>query len=255
MTPDSFSDGGKFADTSNAIDHALELATHGASILDIGGESTRPYSTAVDTEDETKRVIPVIEALAKQTTIPISIDTSKASVAQAALDAGAEIINDVTGLQGDPEMIQVAKTSGAGVCAMHMKGTPQTMQDDPQYNNVVEEIFEYLRLRKNHLLDAGIDLEKICLDPGIGFGKTHAHNLELLASCERYHELGCPILVGHSRKGFIGHVLEDKTTDRDSSTLAISLMLAQKGVQIIRVHEVKETVKALRVFKAAGALN
>ncbi len=255
VTPDSFSDGGKFADASRAIQHALELAQHGAAILDIGGESTRPYSTSVEVTEEINRVVPVIEAVARQTDVPISIDTSKAAVAQAAIDAGAEIINDVTGLTGDPDMIKVAKESGAGICAMHMQGTPQTMQDNPEYDDVVGEILEYLRLRKEHLLDAGIEREKICLDPGIGFGKTHAHNLELLARCQEFHQLQCPILVGHSRKGFIGHILKDKTADRDSGTLAITLMLAQKKIQIIRVHEVKETIRALRVFEAAGGIS
>lgn len=252
VTPDSFSDGGKFADTSRATQHALELAQHGAAILDIGGESTRPYSTSVKVTEEIKRVVPVIEAVARQTNVPISIDTSKAAVAQAAIDAGAEIINDVTGLTGDPDMIKVAKETGAGICAMHMQGTPQTMQDNPEYDDVVGEILEYLRLRKEHLMDSGIEQEKICLDPGIGFGKTHAHNLELLARCQEFHQLQCPILVGHSRKGFIGHILEDKTADRDSGTLAITLMLAQKKIQIIRVHEVQETIRAIQVFEAAG---
>ena len=252
VTPDSFSDGGKFADTSRATQHALELAQHGAAILDIGGESTRPYSTSVKVTEEIKRVVPVIEAVARQTNVPISIDTSKAAVAQAAIDAGAEIINDVTGLTGDPDMIKVAKETGAGICAMHMQGTPQTMQDNPEYDDVVGEILEYLRLRKEHLLDSGIEREKICLDPGIGFGKTHAHNLELLARCQEFHQLQCPILVGHSRKGFIGHILEDKTADRDSGTLAITLMLAQKKIQVIRVHEVQETIRAIQVFEAAG---
>ena len=252
VTPDSFSDGGKFADASRATQHALELAQHGAAILDIGGESTRPYSTSVKVTEEIKRVVPVIEAVARQTNVPISIDTSKAAVAQAAIDAGAEIINDVTGLTGDPDMIKVAKETGAGICAMHMQGTPQTMQDNPEYDDVVGEILEYLRLRKEHLLDSGIEREKICLDPGIGFGKTHAHNLELLARCQEFHQLQCPILVGHSRKGFIGHILEDKTADRDSGTLAITLMLAQKKIQIIRVHEVQETIRAIQVFEAAG---
>ncbi|MFK7767707.1 MAG: dihydropteroate synthase [Mariniblastus sp.] len=255
VTPDSFSDGGKFAHTGKAVQHALSLAASGAAILDIGGESTRPYSSAVEAKEEISRVVPVIKAVANQTNVPISIDTSKSVVAQAAIDAGAEIINDVTGLEGDPQMIAVAKQTGVGVCAMHMKGTPQTMQDDPQYENVVDEILEYLQLRKNHLLNAGLELEKICLDPGIGFGKTHEHNLELLAHCERYHELGCPVLVGHSRKGFIANILADKTTDRDSGTLAITLMLARKRIQVVRVHEVEETVKALRVFSAAGGLS
>jgi dihydropteroate synthase len=255
VTPDSFSDGGQFVETDAAVDHALRLADQGASILDIGGESTRPYSLPVDTQEELRRVIPVIETIARQTKTPISIDTSKSRVAQAAIDAGAEIINDVTGLQGDPSMLDVARKTGAGICAMHMRGTPQTMQDNPQYHDVVREIHDYLGQRKSHLLESGIELENICLDPGIGFGKTHQHNLDLLANCQQFLDLDCPILIGHSRKGFIGKIIGDKTANRDSGTLAITLLLAQKGIQIIRVHEVAETIKALNVFDAAGGLD
>ena len=255
VTPDSFSDGGKFIETDRAIDHALKLASEGAGILDIGGESTRPYSQSVDQEDELDRVIPVIRGLAKQTNIPISIDTTKAHVARAAMDEGAQIINDVTGLEGDPEMIAVALNSGAGVCAMHMQGTPQTMQDNPSYQDVVREIHAYLVKRKIHLLDAGIPVEKICLDPGIGFGKSHRHNLELLNHCEQYLDLDCPILIGHSRKGMIGKILGDPDANRDSATMAITLMLARKKIQVVRVHEVRETVRALKAFAAVGGID
>jgi dihydropteroate synthase len=250
VTPDSFSDGGRFFDAGRAVGHALQLVQDGAEILDVGGESTRPDSEKVDSEEELRRVIPVVAGIVSQTETPVSIDTSKASVARAALDAGAQIINDVTGLEGDPSMIDVALETGAGVCAMHMQGTPQTMQDNPHYENVVQEIKEYLLQRKNSLLDAGIPLEKICLDPGIGFGKTHEHNLELIGNSRQFLDLGCPILVGHSRKGFIGKILGDKTVDRDAGTLAISLNLARQNVQLIRVHEVAKTVQALRVLGA-----
>lgn len=250
VTPDSFSDGGSYFDPDRAVQHALQLAADGASILDIGGESTRPYSEVVDAEEEIRRVIPVIKKIVSQTNTPVSIDTSKSAVARATLDAGAQIINDVTGMTGDPEMIKVARDSGAGICAMHMLGTPQTMQDDPQYENVVEDIYRYLADRKQNLLDAGIQLEKICLDPGIGFGKTHQHNIELVTHCHRFLDLGCPVLVGHSRKGFIGKILGDKEVDRDAGTLAITLRLAQQGIQIIRVHEVARTIQALKVFMA-----
>ncbi len=252
VTPDSFSDGGQFKGSADAVEHALMLAEQGASILDVGGESTRPYSDPVDAEEERKRVVPVIKQIATQTNVPISIDTSKSVVAQAALDAGAEIINDVTGLQGDSEMLSVAIKSAAGICTMHMQGTPRTMQDDPRYENVVEDIYRYLEERKLSLLEAGIEPEKICLDPGVGFGKTHEHNIELVANCERFHGLECPILIGHSRKGFIGKILDDKEVERDSGTLAITLLLAQKGIQIIRVHEVERTVRALRVLSAVS---
>jgi dihydropteroate synthase len=255
VTPDSFSDGGLFIETDRAIDHALKLASEGAGILDIGGESTRPYSQSVHQEDELKRVIPVIRGLAKQTDIPISIDTTKAHVARAAMDEGAQIINDVTGLEGDAKMIDVALSTGAGVCAMHMLGTPQTMQDDPCYQDVVREIHAYLVKRKLHLLDAGIPVEKICLDPGIGFGKSHTHNLELLKHCEQYLDLDCPILIGHSRKGMIGKILGDPEANRDSATLAITLMLARKKIQIVRVHEVGKTVQALKAFAAVGGID
>ena len=204
VTPDSFSDGGTFLATQDAIDHGLRLAAEGADIIDIGGESTRPFSQPVSAQQEIERVAQVIRGIADQTDVPISIDTSKATVATAAIDAGAQIINDVTGLAGDPDMLRVAVKSGVGVCAMHMQGTPATMQDNPHYTNVVQEVLSYLKQRKACLLAAGIPLEKICLDPGIGFGKTHQHNIELLAGCEAFLELGCPILIGHSRKGFIG---------------------------------------------------
>ena len=257
VTPDSFSDGGQFFDPGIAIDHALQLVAQGADILDIGGESTRPYSDQVATAEELRRVLPVIQGLISQVNVPISIDTSKAAVAQAALDAGAEIINDVTGLTGDPGMLPLAASSGAGVCAMHMQGTPQTMQDNPQYADVVAEIAQYLFQRRDALMAAGIDRARIALDPGIGFGKTHQHNLALLANCHRFHALGCPLLLGPSRKGFIAHVLKrqglgNNETDRDAGTVGVALALALQGVQILRVHNVAAVKQALALFTAAG---
>jgi len=254
VTPDSFSDGGEFFDPTAAIEHGLQLASDGADILDIGGESTRPYSTPVHPEEELHRVIPVIRGLCEQVDVPISIDTSKAEVASEAIGAGAEIINDVTGLDGDGGMLPVAVQSGAGVCAMHMRGTPQTMQDDPAYDDVVGEIFEYLRERRDALLAAGIERDRICLDPGIGFGKTHEHNLTLLAACSRYHDLGCPLLVGPSRKAFNGKVLDDKEANRTAGTVGVGLALARRGVQIIRVHDVLEMKQALMLFDAVGGI-
>ncbi len=249
VTPDSFSDGGRHNDTESAVAHALQLVEQGADILDVGGESTRPYSDPVSVEDELQRTIAVVFTIAKETHIPISIDTSKPAVARQAIDSGAQIINDVTGLQ-DPEMVRVAVESGAGVCAMHMQGTPQTMQDKPQYENVVHEILDYLMQRKQQLVQHGIQPERICLDPGIGFGKTHQQNLELLAKVQRFHETDCPILVGHSRKGFIKKFSDDQTPQRVPGTLAVSLWLAQAGVQIIRVHDVLETRQALQMQQA-----
>lgn len=255
VTPDSFSDGGSYWNTGQAIEHALRLVADGADILDIGGESTRPYAAPVDADEELRRVLPVVQAVCERTKTPVSIDTFKASVAQAALAAGAEIINDITGLTGDPEMLSVAAERGAGVCIMHMQGTPQTMQDAPHYDDVVEDILDYLRERRDALVAAGIPLDRLCLDPGIGFGKTHEHNLTLATNARRFHELGRPLLVGHSRKGFIGKVLGDKTADRTLGTVGVSLALARQGVQMLRVHDVRATRDALLLFEAAGGLD
>lgn len=245
VTPDSFSDGGKFYTPADAVQQALKLEDAGAAILDIGGESTRPYSDPVSCDEELKRVIPVLESLLPRVSAAVSIDTSKAAVAKAAVQLGVHIINDVTGLEGDPDMIRVAAGCDAGVCVMHMRGTPQTMQDDPTYGDVVDEICEYLAARRDHLVQQGISPERICLDPGVGFGKTHDHNLEIVRRCEEFHRLGHPLLVGHSRKGFIGKILGDKQAERTSGSVAISLALARKGIQVIRVHDVEQTCNAL----------
>lgn len=255
VTPDSFSDGGRFLAAEAAVDQGRRLAAEGADLLDIGGESTRPYADVVATDEELRRVVPVIAQLAREVSIPISIDTSKAAVARAALAAGAELINDVTGLAGDPAMIGAALETKAGVCAMHMQGTPKTMQDDPRYGNVVEEILEYLKQRRDALLAAGIERDRICLDPGIGFGKTHQHNITLMAHCGRFHELGAPVLVGHSRKGFLAKALRDKEADRDAATAGSALALASQGVQVIRVHNVRMVREALLAFEACGGID
>lgn len=257
VTPDSFSDGGKFVSAEEAIAHARALIAEGADLLDIGGESTRPYSQPVAEDEELRRVLPVVKELASASAlserVPISIDTSKATVARVCLAAGAEIINDITGL-ADPAMIATAVEFAAGVCAMHMQGTPQTMQDRPTYDDVVEEVFGYLRDRRDALLATGIAPDRIALDPGIGFGKTHEHNLTLLAHARRFHELGCPLLFGPSRKGFIGKVLGDKAADRTVGTVGVALALAVQGVQIVRVHNVREVRQALLLFEATGGL-
>lgn len=255
VTPDSFSDAGQFADADAAIEHGLRLAEQGAELLDIGGESTRPYSQPVSVDEELRRVMPVIRALTEQVDTPLSIDTSKAAVAREAVAAGAEIINDVTALGGDPQMIAVALETGAAVCAMHMQGTPQTMQDAPTYDDVVAEVLDFLRERRDALIAAGIPAGRIALDPGIGFGKTHEHNLTLLAHCGRFHELGCPLLVGHSRKGYIGKVIGDKTADRTAGTIGVSLSLAAQGVQVLRVHDVLPVRQALLLYVATGGLS
>ena len=248
VTPDSFSDGGRWFDPQAAIAHALQLAEDGADILDIGAESTRPYAEPVPVDEELRRVLPVMEAVCRQVTVPVSIDTSKARVAHEAIAAGAEIINDISGLTVDPAMPATAAEATAGVCAMHMQGTPQTMQDNPQYEDIVAEIYDYLAARRDALLAAGIAVERICLDPGIGFGKTHEHNLTLLANCWRFHALGCPLLLGPSRKGFIGKVLGDKEADRTQGTIGVCLALAHQGVQILRVHDVAAVRQALLLY-------
>ncbi len=247
VTPDSFSDGGRCFDAEAAIEHGLRLAAEGADILDIGGESTRPYSQPVDAQEELCRVMPVVGTLCKETGLPVSIDTSKALVARHALHAGAEIINDITALEGDPAMLPLALETGCGVCVMHMRGTPQTMQDDPVYDDVTAEVAEYLRQRRDALVAAGIEQDRIALDPGIGFGKTKAHNLDLLAHVGELHQWGCPVLVGHSRKNFLGE-------DRVSGTIGVALSLARQGVQIIRVHDVAAVRQALNLFESTGGL-
>lgn len=258
-TPDSFSDGGRHAGVEAAVAHGLALVAEGADMLDVGGESTRPYSVAVPPDEELRRVGEVVRQLARRAGVPISIDTSKAAVAVRAIEMGAEIINDVTGLEGDPDMLRVAVESRAGVCAMHMQGTPQTMQVDPHYDDVVGDIHAYLMRRRNALLAAGIPLDRICLDPGIGFGKTHAHNLELMARAGEFLDLGVPILVGHSRKGFIGKSLEQSLgrpvslEERDGGTAGSACGLAAAGIQIVRVHAVGVVRTALEMYCATAA--
>ncbi|NCY03120.1 MAG: dihydropteroate synthase, partial [Planctomycetia bacterium] len=241
-----------------AVAHGLSLVAAGADILDVGGESTRPFSLPVPAEEELRRITEVVRQLAARAGVPVSIDTSKAAVAARAVELGAEIINDVTGLEGDPDMLGVARDSGAGVCVMHMRGTPQTMQVDPRYDDVVGEIRGYLAGRRDDLTDAGIGIDRICLDPGIGFGKTHAHNLELVASASAFLDMGVPILVGHSRKGFIGSSIERSLgrpatlEERDGGTAGVACALALQGVQIVRVHAVAVVRAALDLFCAAA---
>jgi dihydropteroate synthase len=259
VTPDSFSDGGRHASVEAAVAHGLALAAEGADILDVGGESTRPFSEPVAENEELARVAEVVRRLAAESGLPVSIDTSKARVAARALELGAEIINDVTGLEGDAEMIRVARESGAGVCAMHMQGTPKTMQIDPRYDDVVADIRHYLVARRDALLAAGIAAERICLDPGIGFGKTHEHNLELMRRADAFLDLGAPILVGHSRKGFLAKQVERSLgrpateAERDAATAGAACRLAALGVQIVRVHAVGLVRTALDLFAVTGS--
>jgi dihydropteroate synthase len=254
VTPDSFSDGGQFFDPAAAVEHGLRLAAEGADLLDVGGESTRPAAEPVSAAEELRRVMPVVTALCEQSAVPVSVDTSKAVVAGEALAAGAEVINDVTAMTADPDMPAVAAESGCGVCIMHILGTPRTMQQEPVYDDVLEEILAYLRARRDALTAAGVEQGRIAVDPGIGFGKTLEHNLTLLSHIGRFHALGCPVMVGPSRKRFIGQVLGDFQTDRTAGTVGVSLALARQGVQILRVHDVAAVRQALLLFDACGGL-
>jgi dihydropteroate synthase len=250
VTPDSFSDGGRFTDASLALEHALRLVEQGADILDVGGESTRPGAEPVPVEEELRRVIPLIDRLAARTEVPISIDTMKADVARAALAAGASIVNDVSALLFDEQMVRVCADSDCGVIVMHMQGTPQTMQQDPYYDDVVVEVCDFLSERVAALMAAGIAAERIALDPGVGFGKTAAHNLELLRNIERLRSLGRPVLIGHSRKRFLGKLLGKPIDERTAGTIGVSLALAQQHADILRVHDVAAVKDALTAWRA-----
>ena len=238
VTPDSFSDGGKWLDAPAAIAHALKLVEQGADILDIGGESTRPGAEPVGGEEELRRVVPVVAEVAKRTAVPISIDTMKAEVARACLAAGAHIVNDVSGFR-DPAMIDVAKQFRAGCVVMHMRGDPLTMQQNPTYTDVAAEVTSYLQERLRVLGECGIPPEAVCLDPGIGFGKTLDHNLELLANLDRVAGLGRPVCLGVSRKGFIGKLCGRELSARDAGSLAVACFAAARGAaHVLRVHDV-----------------
>ena len=250
VTPDSFSDGGQFFGVDDAINHALKLAEEGADILDIGGESTRPYSTPVASDEELDRVMPVVSALAQRTEVPISIDTSKATVARECLNSGAEIINDVTGLLGDPEMVPLAAASDAGVCVMHMQGTPQTMQTEPHYDDVLQEVGDFFSERLTRLAEHGVNSEQVALDPGIGFGKELEHNIKLLSGIHQLIISGRPLLIGASRKSFIGKLLGTPSNERLPASLACAACAAAKGAHVVRVHDVAETVQAVRMTEA-----
>jgi len=250
VTPDSFFDGGRFVQTDAAIAHGLELIRQGADLLDVGGESTRPGSQPIALDEELQRVVPVVTALAQQTAVPISVDTSKAEVAVACLQAGAHLVNDVTGLTGAPHMAEVVRDFGAGVIVMHMQGTPATMQIAPRYDDVVTDIASFFGERLQSLTALGIPLEAIALDPGIGFGKTRGHNITLLAQLAKFRELGRPVCLGVSRKGFLGNLLERPLEERLAGSLATAAYaLAQDAVQILRVHDVAQTRDLVRVWE------
>lgn len=245
VTPDSFSDGGRYLDADAATAHGVELVRDGAEILDVGGESTRPGAEPVGVEEELRRVVPVVEGLAGTATV--SIDTSKAAVAEAAIEAGATIVNDVTALRGDAEMAGLCAERGVGVVLMHMPGNPRTMQDDPVYDDVVGEVKAFLAERVEAAVAAGVAEERIWLDPGIGFGKTLEHNLELLRRLGELRELGRPLVVGTSRKSFIGRVDGSGVEDRLGGTIASSILAAAEGADVLRVHDVAEMAQAVRV--------
>jgi dihydropteroate synthase len=248
VTPDSFSDGGLFLDAEAAVAHGCELAEQGAEILDVGGESTRPGAEEVSAEEERGRVEPVVAGLAGAATV--SIDTSKLVVAEAALDAGAVIVNDVTALRNAPEIAGLCAQHGAGLVLMHMQGDPRTMQEAPSYDDVVDEVKAFLAERLQAAVDAGVDEERVWLDPGIGFGKTVDHNLELLRRLGELRELGRPLVVGTSRKGFIGRIDGSAVGDRLGGTIASSVFAAAEGADVLRVHDVAELAQAVKMASA-----
>ena len=251
VTPDSFSDGGRFLDADAAVEHGLRLTTEGADILDIGGESTRPGAEPVGEDEELRRVVPVIERLARGGQARLSIDTTKVVVARAALEAGASLVNDVSALRGDPGMAALVAETGAGCCLMHMLGEPRTMQEDPRYDDVVSEVKAFLEERLAFAVAEGIDEERVWLDPGIGFGKTVEHNLELLRRLDEIVAIGRPVVVGTSRKSFLGKLAGGRDEgERLPGTIATNVLALERGAEVFRVHDVAQNVDALAVAAA-----
>ena len=250
VTPDSFYDGGRRWEPGKALTDALAMARAGADIIDIGGESTRPGAEPVSVDEELKRVVPLIRALRRETSIAISVDTYKSAVARNALDAGADILNDISALRFDPEMASLAAAEEVPIVLMHMQGEPRSMQKAPRYHDVVSEVCGFLTGRTEFAVAQGIDREKIIIDPGIGFGKSLEHNLALLRGLPALAALGQPLLVGASRKAFIGKILDRNTSDRDTATAIVSALSWQKSIDIIRVHDVDKTVQAIKMAAA-----
>ncbi|MDQ1432807.1 MAG: dihydropteroate synthase [Actinomycetota bacterium] len=249
VTPDSFSDGGRFLDPGAAVAHGLELVAAGADLLDVGGESTRPGAEPVAQGEELRRVVPVIARLAAEAGVPVSVDTSKSAVAVAALEVGAVVVNDVAAATGDPDMLPAVASAGAGLVLMHMQGNPRTMQDAPMYADVVIDVGDFLVERVARARDAGIGAGSLAVDPGFGFGKTAAHNLALLARLdELVARVDVPVLVGTSRKSFIGAVLGDSTHARDDGTLATVVWAVERGARVVRVHDAGATADALQLL-------
>jgi len=255
VTPDSFSDGGKFNAIDAAIERALQMVEDGADMIDIGGESTRPGAEPVSLDEELRRTIPVIQKLSQTLHVPISIDTTKAEVARQALAAGAEIVNDISGLTFDKHMLEVCRAADAGICVMHIQGTPQTMQLNPQYGNVVAEVIEFLQQQVDRCLMAGIPPERMCVDPGIGFGKTADHNLELMSAVPRIQQaLQRPVLIGHSRKRFLSKILGRPVDEQSAGTIGVAIALAELGTDILRIHDVRAVHDALVAWDTIRSL-
>ncbi|MEX9910185.1 dihydropteroate synthase [Providencia huaxiensis] len=248
VTPDSFSDGGTHNRYQDALEHVAKMVQHGAAIIDIGGESTRPGAAEVSVNEELDRVIPVVEAIAQRFDVWISVDTSKAKVMAEAARAGMHIINDIRSLH-EPDALAVAAKTGLPVCIMHMQGQPRTMQEAPNYENVVREVKDYLNTEITRCVTAGIDRQQIILDPGFGFGKNLSHNYQLLANLEQFHNFGLPLLAGMSRKSMIGQLLNVPPQERLAGSLTCAVIAAMQGAHIIRVHDVKETVQAMQVVQ------
>jgi dihydropteroate synthase len=250
VTPDSFSDGGRFLAESSIATQIDTMVQAGADIIDVGGESTRPFAKSVSIAQELHRVLPAIRLVRQRSAIPISIDTTKAEVARKALAAGADIINDISALRYDQEMLSLVRETDVPVIIMHMQGTPSDMQVDPHYEDVVAEIKEFFEERLSWAAEKGISRKRFIIDPGIGFGKTVGHNLTILKRVAEFAELGCPVMIGHSRKAFIGKLTGAEVDARDVATAAVSALCAQKGVSILRVHDVGMTVQAVRLAEA-----
>jgi len=250
VTPDSFSDGGQYFDRKPAIEHALEMAREGADIIDVGGESTRPFSDGTSAAEEVERVIPVIEAIAGEVSVPISIDSYKGEVVREALKAGASIVNDISALRFDDEMGSIVAKAGVPVVLMHMKGTPRDMQKAPEYDDLISEIMGFLKDAVLRAMNSGIRKDLIIVDPGIGFGKTFDHNLEIIRNLSRFKDLGMPLLLGPSNKAFIGKILDRQPHERDTGSMATISAGVLNGAHIVRAHNVKKAVETVKIIDA-----
>ncbi len=253
VTPDSFSDGGRWIAASAAVDRAFQIVDEGADILDLGGESTRPGSLPVEPREQLRRILPVLQELAGRLPVPISIDTSSSLVARESLAAGGQVVNDVTALTGDPEMTDMCAAADCGVIVMHMQGKPLTMQQDPRYGDVVREVAGYLQQRIHELAARGIAADRIMIDPGIGFGKTAAHNLALLSDIAALKSTGRPVLIGHSRKRFLQKVLGRPIEEATAGTIGVAIAVAQQGAELVRVHDVRAVKDALLAWQAVSS--